>query len=283
MVSVLTLVFAFRSSAALAYAFGMAVIATITITTLLYFYLARIRWHTPLWLVGIGAGALLAVDLLFLAANLTKLVHGAWLPLLIGLTAFTVMTTWQRGREVVTRERERAEGPLRAFVDELREARRLLTRVPGTAIFLNRGKQTAPLAMRANVKHNHVLHEQILILSIETLPVPHVPDTQRIEIDDLGYAGDGIIHVSARYGYMDSPDVPAALRLLEPGQTEGPISLDEASYFLSKIELKKGPAPTMAPWRKRLFIATSYITADAAEYLGLPRDRTVIMGSQIDV
>jgi KUP system potassium uptake protein len=283
MVSVLTLVFAFRSSAALAYAFGMAVIATITITTLLYFYLARIRWHTPLWLVGIGAGTLLAVDLLFLAANLTKLVHGAWLPLLIGLTAFTVMTTWQRGREVVTRERERAEGPLRAFVDELREARRLLTRVPGTAIFLNRGKQTAPLAMRANVKHNHVLHEQILILSIETLPVPHVPDTQRIEIDDLGYAGDGIIHVSARYGYMDSPDVPAALRLLEPGQTEGPISLDEASYFLSKIELKKGPAPTMAPWRKRLFIATSYITADAAEYLGLPRDRTVIMGSQIDV
>ena len=128
-----------------------------------------------------------------------------------------------------------------------------------------------------------MLHEQILILSIETMPVPHVQDTQRIEVDDLGYAGDGIIHVSARYGYMDSPDVPAALRLLEPVQTEGPISLDEASYFLSKIELKMGPAPTMAPWRKRLFIATSYITADAAEYLGLPPDRTVIMGSQIDV
>jgi KUP system potassium uptake protein len=283
MVSVLTLVFAFRSSAALAFAFGMAVITTITITTLLFFYLARVRWHTPLWLVVIGAGALLAVDLLFLAANLTKLVHGAWLPLLIGLTAFTVMTTWQRGRAVVTRERERAEGPLRTFIHKLREDQRLLTRVPGTAIFLNRGKQTTPLAMRANAKHNHVLHEHILIISIETLPVPHVPDPQRIEIDDLGYVGDGIIHVSARYGYMDRPDVPVALRLLEPAQTEGPISLDEASYFLSKIELKKGPAPTMAPWRKRLFIATSYITADAAEYLGLPRDRTVIMGSQIDV
>jgi KUP system potassium uptake protein len=283
MISVLTLVFAFRSSAALAYAYGMAVITTITITTLLYFYLARIHWRTPLWLVAIGASTLLAVDLLFLAANLTKLVHGAWLPLLIGLTAFTVMTTWQRGREVVTRERERAEGPLRAFIDKLRKDRRQLMRVPGTAIFLNRGKQTAPLAMRANVEHNHVLHEQILILSIETLPVPHVPHTQRIEIDDLGYAGDGIIHVSVRYGYMDSPDVPAALGLLEPAQTEGPISIDGASYFLSKIELKKGPAPTMAPWRKRLFIATSYITADAAEYLGLPRDRTVIMGSQIDV
>ena len=283
MVSVLTLVFAFRSSAALAYAFGMAVIATITITTLLFFYLARVHWHTPLWLVGIGAGVLLAIDLLFLAANLTKLVHGAWLPLLIGLTAFTVMITWQRGREVVTRERERAEGPLRAFVDQLRKNQRPLARVPGTAIFLNRGKETAPLAMRANVKHNHVLHKQILIVSIATVPVPHVPDTQRIEIDDLGYAGDGILHVSAVYGYMDTPDVPAAVRLLDPARTEGPISVDEASYFLSKIELKKGPAPTMAPWRKRLFIATSYITADAAEHLGLPRDRTVIMGSQIDV
>jgi KUP system potassium uptake protein len=283
MISVLTLVFAFRSSAALAYAFGMAVTGTITITALLYFYLARVRWHIPLWLVGIGASAVLAVDLLFLAANLTKLMHGAWLPLLIGLTAFTVMTTWQRGREVVTRERERAEGPLRAFVDRLRGDQRPLTRVPGTGIFLNRGKQTAPLAMRANVTHNHVLHEHIVIISIETQLVPHVPEPQRIEIDDLGYVGDGIVHVSARYGYMDTPDVPAALRLLEPAQTEGPISLDDASYFISKIELTKGPAPTMAPWRKRLFIATSYITADAAEYLGLPRHRTVIMGSQIDV
>jgi KUP system potassium uptake protein len=283
MVSVLTLVFGFRSSAALAYAFGMAVIATITITTLLFFYLDRLRWRTPLWLIGLGAGILLAIDLLFLAANLTKLAHGAWLPLLIGLTAFTVMTTWQRGRQVVTRERERAEGPLRAFIDRLRDDKRPLARVPGTAVFLNRGKQTAPLALRANVEHNHVLHEQILIVSIETLPVPHLSDIERIQVDDLGYAGDGIVHVSARFGYMDTPDISAALRLLKPDQTEGPVSLDEASYFLSKIELTRGPAPTMAPWRKRLFIATSYVTADAAEFLGLPRDRTVIMGSRIDV
>ena len=119
MVSVLTLVFAFRSSAALAYAFGMAVIGTITITTLLFFYIARTRWGTPLWLVVIGGGALLLVDLMFLAANLTKLVHGAWLPLLIAVIAFTVMTTWQRGRQIVTRAREQEEGPLREFVDGL--------------------------------------------------------------------------------------------------------------------------------------------------------------------
>ncbi|WP_203825939.1 potassium transporter Kup [Actinoplanes palleronii] len=283
MVSVLTLVFAFQSSAALAYAFGMAVVGTITITTLLFFALARVHWHTPLWLVCLGAGVLLTIDLLFLAANLTKLAHGAWLPLLIGLTAFTVMTTWQRGRQAVTRERERAEGSLCGFIDLLRADPGSYARVPGTVVFLNRGKQTTPLALRANVAHNHTLHDQILIVSIETLPVPHVPDEQRIRVDDLGYAGDGILHVSARFGYMDSPDLPSALRLLAPEQTEGPVALDEASYFLSTVELVRGPAQTMAPWRKRLFIATSYFTADAAEFLGLPRDRTVIIGSRIQV
>jgi KUP system potassium uptake protein len=283
MVAVLTLVFAFRSSAALAYAFGMAVITTITITTLLFLYLARVHWRTPLWLVAVGGGGLLLVDLLFLTANLTKLVHGAWLPLLIGLIAFAVMTTWQRGRAVVTRERERAEGSLRTFVDELHERRPPLLEVPGTAIFLNRGKDSAPLAMRANVEHNRVRHQHVVILSIETRPVPRVPDEERIEIDDLGWAGDGIVHVSAHFGYMETPDVPRALRLLDARQAEGLIDADRASYFLSKIELTKGTAPTMARWRKRLFIATSYITADAAEYFGLPRDRSVIMGSRIEV
>ncbi|MGW1888440.1 potassium transporter Kup [Streptomyces sp. NPDC001970] len=283
MVSVLTLVFAFRTSTALAFAFGMAVTGTITITTLLFFYVARAKWGTPVWLLVIGATVLLFVDLLFVAANLTKLVHGAWLPLLIGLTAFTVMTTWQRGRALVTAERARHEGPLPEFVDHLRSGKASTLRVPGTAVFLNRGKQTAPLAMRANVEHNHVRHDQVVILAIETEPVPRVPADQRIVVDDLGYADDGIIHVTARFGYMETPDVPGTLEMLDPAETEGPLQLDQASYFLSKIELRRGKAPTMAPWRKRLFIATSYITADAAEYFGLPRDRTVIMGSHIEV
>ncbi|MGY4919000.1 potassium transporter Kup [Streptomyces sp. 900116325] len=283
LVSVLTLVFAFRTSAALAFAFGMAVTGTITITTLLFFYVARARWRTPLWLLGIGATVLLFVDLLFLAANLTKLAHGAWLPLLIGLTAFTVMTTWQRGREIVTKERAQREGALSEFIDELRSGKAPTRRVPGTAVFLNRGKQTAPLAMRANVEHNHVRHEHVVILSLETVPVPRVPADQRSVVDDLGYADDGIVHVTARFGYMETPDVPSALALLDPATTEGPLQLDEASYFLSKIELRRGKTPGMAPWRKRLFIATSYITADAAEYFGLPRDRTVIMGAHIEV
>lgn len=283
MVSVLTLVFAFRSSEALAYAFGMAVTGTITITTLLFFYIARSRWHSPLWLIVTGATLLLTVDLLFFAANMTKLIHGAWLPLLIGITAFTVMTTWQRGRRIVTARREHEEGPLQEFVDRLHDQDPPLHVVPGTAVFLNRGSATTPLAMRANAVHNHVRHEHAVILSIETDTVPRVPAAQRLTVDSLGWDEDGIIHVTARFGYMDTPDVPAALALLDPGQTEGRLDLDNASYFLSKIELRRGKQPTMAPWRKRLFIATSYITADAAEYFGLPRERTVIMGSHIEV
>jgi KUP system potassium uptake protein len=283
MVSVLTLVFAFETSAALAFAFGMAVTGTITITTLLFFYIVRHQWGKPLWLVAIGASSLLLVDLLFFAANLTKLAHGAWLPLLIGVTVFTVLTTWQRGRELVTRKREREEGSLRAFIDELRETKPPVHRAPGTAVFLNRNKETAPLAMRASVEHLHALHEHVVILSIETLPVPHVPPTERFVIDELGYGDDGITHVGARFGYMDESNVPHVLRLVAHADIECPLEVDEASYFLSTIELRVSDAPGMARWRKRLFVATSTITADAAEYFSLPRDRTVIMGSHIDV
>jgi KUP system potassium uptake protein len=283
MVMVLILVFAFRSSAALAYAFGMAVTGTITITTTLFFYYARTRWGWPLWVVLVGGGFLLLVDLMFFAANLTKLVHGAWLPLLIAVVAFTVMTTWQKGREIVTRAREKAEGPLREFVDGLGDCKPPLVRMAGTAVFLNRGSETAPLAMRANVEHNRVLHRHVVIMSIDTAPVPRLSDDERITIDELGYKRDGIIHVSACYGYMERPNIPAALRLLDPAHTEGHIDADTASYFLSKLELVGGDEPTMSPWRKRLFIATSYITADAAAYFKLPLDRTVVIGSRIEV
>lgn len=283
LVSVLTLVFAFRSSAALAYAYGLTVTGTITCTTLLLFYVAHTRWRTPLWVLVGGASVLLLVDLLFVAANLTKLLHGAWLPLLIALTVFTIMMTWQRGRSIVTAERARIEGPLRPFIEDLIDQGDSIARVSGTAVFLNRGSLTAPLAMRANVEHNHVRHEHVVILSLTTEPVPRYTAEDRVTVDDLGHSSDGIIFVTARFGYMETPDVPGALRMLPPELTEGPLQLDQASYFLSKIELQAGHAPTMAPWRKRLFIATSYITSDAAEYFSLPRDRTVIMGSHIEV
>jgi KUP system potassium uptake protein len=283
LIGVLILVFAFRSSDALAYAFGMAVTGTITITTTLFLYYARTRWHWPLWAVLGGGGLLLVVDLMFFAANLTKLVHGAWLPLLIAISAFTVMTTWQRGRAIVTRKRADVEGPLRPFVGGLLHRDPPLVRVPGTAIFLNRGDGTAPLSMRANVEHNHVLHQHVVILSMEVEPVPRIADSERVTVEDLDLVGDGIIFVRARYGYLDRPDVPAALRLLDPDQTEGPIDLDKASYFLSKLELVVCAQPTMPPWRTRLFVATSYITADAAAHFKLPVDRTVIIGARLEV
>ena len=282
LVSVLTLVVTFKTSAALAYAYGMAVTGTITITTLLFLYVARYQWRTPLWIVVTGGGALLAVDLLFLAANLTKLVHGAWLPLLIALAAFTVLTTWQRGRELVTAARQRDEGPLPAFVDQLHAMKPPLPRVPSTAVFLNRGKDTAPLALRENVEHNQVLHEHVLILAIETRPVPHVPPAQRLAVDDLGYKDDRIIHVTAFFGYMDQTNVPGLLPLIGKAEIESPLDDDKVSFFLSRIELRPGNTPGMSRWRKRLFLATSRITADAADYFQLPRERTVIMGSRIE-
>jgi KUP system potassium uptake protein len=283
LVAVLTLVLAFRTSAALAYAYGTAVTGTITITTLLFFYYARHRWRWPLWIVLAGGGVLIAIDLLFFAANLTKLTHGAWFPLLIGIIAFTIFTTWQRGRELVTLERVREEGPLPEFIAQLHAMKPPLHRVPGTAIFLNRGKATAPLALRANVEHNEILHEEVLILSIETMPAPHITDAERLQIDDLGYKDDRIIHITARFGYMDQTNVPGLLPLIRDTAIESPLDQDKLSYFVSRIELVQGHAPGMSRWRKRLFIATSRITADAAEYFRLPRERTVIMGSRIEL
>jgi KUP system potassium uptake protein len=283
LVSVLTLVFTFESSAALAFAFGMAVTGTITITTLLFLYIARRQWRRPLWLVAGGGGFLLTVDLLFLAANATKITHGAWLPLLIGITVFTVFTTWHRGRRIVTARREEQEGPLRAFVDHLHQRRPPVLRAPGTAVFLNRGKETAPLAMRASVDHLRSLNEHVVILAIETRPVPRVAPEDRLVLDDLGYRDDGIAHATARFGYMEQPDVPAVLRLIEKAELEFPIRAEEASYYLSTIDLARGVGPGLGRWRKTLFLATSRITADAAEYFGLPRERTVIIGSRIEV
>jgi KUP system potassium uptake protein len=283
LVSVLTLVLAFRSSTALAYAYGTAVTGTISITTLLFFYYARHQWRWPLWIVLAAGGILLAIDLLFFAANLTKLTHGAWLPLLIGVTAFTILITWQRGRELVTQKRDREEGSLPEFIAQLHAMKPPLPRVPGTAIFLNRGKTTAPLALRANVEHNEILHQQVIILSIETMPAPHVPEAERLQIDDLGFRDDGIIHVNARFGYMDKTHIPGLLPLIRDAGIEGSSPDGRLSYFVSRIELVQGDAPGMSRWRKRLFIATSRITADAAESFRLPRERTVIMGSRIEL
>jgi KUP system potassium uptake protein len=282
LVAVLTLVFAFESSFALANAYGMAVTGTITIVTILFTYIAARTWRMPKVLLFAIVAVLLALDLLFLAVNMTKFVHGAWLPVAIAVVCFTIMTTWQRGRELVTARRSQMEGTLTDFVRELAQDPAMAGVVDGTAIFLNRGGET-PLAFRANVEHNHVRHRHVLIVEIVTEIVPRVPDEERLEVNDLGYADDGITHVTLRFGYTETPDVPSALALLDEEQTEGEIDLAGATYFLSKIELVPGERGGMPTWRKRLFLATSHITADAADHFLLPRDRTVLMGAHVQV
>jgi len=283
LVSVLTLVVAFGSSLALAYAFGMAVTGTITITTVLFFYIARRTSRWPSWVLAIGAVSLLCVDLLFLAANMTKLVHGAWLPLVIGLVVFTVMSTWQRGRAIVTARRHELEGPLHEFVAGLRQKSDEVSVVAGTAVFLKRGRATTPLALRANVDFNHIRHERVLIVLVEVEAVPRIEDTERIEIDGLGDPSDGVSQVTMHFGYMETPDVPTALGLLSDEQTEGSLDLEGATYFVSRIELRPGDGTELARWRKRLFIATSHITADEVEQFHLPANRTVLLGADIEV
>ena len=282
LVAVLTLVFAFRSSAALAYAYGMAVTGTITIVTILFGYIAYRTWRMPKPLLFAVLAVLVGLDLLFLAANLTKVIHGAWLTIAIALSAFTVMTSWQRGRELVTARRLAMEGSLTDFVNDLAEHPEAVHQVERTAIFLNRGTET-PLALRANVEHNHVRHRHVVIVEVLTESVPRIPADERAEVNDLGHADDGIFHVTLRFGYTETPDVPAALATLTTDQTEGEIDLDTATYFLSKIDLVAGDNRDMPGWRKRLFLATSHITADAADHFALPRDRTVLMGSHVEV
>ena len=157
-----------------------------------------------------------------------------------------------------------------------------LPRIPGTAVFLNRGKETAPVAMRANVKHNRMLHEHVVIMSIETQPVPRVPVADRLVIDDLGYSDDGITHVTARCGYMDEPNIPGVLRLLETAEIERPVDVDDASYFLSKIELRRGAEPTMARWRKQISWPRP-ASPPTPPNTSASRDNTVIMGSRVGV
>jgi KUP system potassium uptake protein len=280
--AVVALVVGFGSSAHLASAYGIAVTGTLAIDTILFFFVVRALWRRPLWVALAGAAAFLTVDLAFLSANLAKVVHGGWFPLAIALAVFTVLTTWSRGREIVTRRRTEEEGPLRAFVEEVHALEPPVYRAPGGAVFLNANAQTTPLALRANVEHNHALHESVLIVSVETTQVPHVPEDRRLAFDDLGYADDGITHVSARFGFLDTPDVPRALRLAAEHGPERAIDVDRASYFLSRITIVPTRDPVMPRWRKRLFVAISRNAADPIEFFGLPVERTVIMGSHIE-
>ncbi|MEA2479364.1 MAG: system potassium uptake protein, partial [Thermoleophilaceae bacterium] len=282
-VAVVVLVIGFKSSAGLASAYGIAVTGTLAIDTVLFFVVVRTLWHKPRWLVGLGVTLFLIVDLSFLGGNLPKVLHGGWFPLTIAAIVFTLLMTWQRGREIVTANRTEVEGPLRDFVDEVHEMEPPVYRSPGTGVFLNASPETTPLALRANVEHIHALHESVVILSIQTLKVPHVARDERLTIDDLGYDDDGITHITARFGFQDQPNVPETLRLADEMGLECDIDVDHCSYFLSHITIQRTDNPGMMRWRKKLFLNIARLSANPVEYFKLPIDRTVTTGSHVDL
>src|SRR3954462_3177435 len=281
-VAVVALVVGFGSAEHLASAYGIAVTGTLAIDSVLFFVVVRALWHKPWWMVGLGATSFLIVDLTFFGANLPKVLHGGWFPLLIALVVFVVLTTWQRGREIVTRNRTEEEGPLRAFVEKVHSMDPPPTRTPRTGVFLNANLDTTPLALRANLEHNGAIHENVVIVSVQTQRVPHVPDGERVTLDDLGYRDDGLTHLTVRYGFQDTIDVPGALRgCAEKIETD--VDLENVSYFVSRISIVQTDAPGMARWRKMLFKTIARNAADPVPYFGLPDDQTVVMGSHIEL
>ncbi|SDX85137.1 KUP system potassium uptake protein [Modestobacter sp. DSM 44400] len=282
-VGVLVVMLTFRSAERLATAYGVSVTGALVIDTVLLLVVARVLWEWQPWKLALAAVAFGLVELTFLSANLSKVAHGGWLPLLIAVVVFTVMTTWRRGREIVAGNRRVQEGSLCEFVDDLYG--RGLPRVPGTAVFPHPGKETTPLALRANVEHNKILHTSVLIVSASAQNIPHVPVAERFSVDHLGHEDDGIQHLSVRFGFSDAPDLPHALRQACAAGVLDLRTMDvgNASFFLSRGPVRRTRAAGMAGWRKVLFVALSRNAADPAAYFGLPVHRTVTMGSPVDV
>jgi KUP system potassium uptake protein len=281
-IGVLVIALAFQTSARLATAYGVAVTGALLIDTVLLLVVARAawRWHPALVvLAGVVFGG---VELAFFSGNLVKVFHGGWLPLLVAGSVFTVMTTWQGGRRLVVAARIAAEGPLDDFVEEMHE--HPVPRTRGTAVFPHPTKDTTPLALRANVRHNGVLHEHVVIVSARAVTKPVVADEDRIQVDDLGYRDDGIFHLTLHYGFSESPNIVAGLtQACQAGLLEVDLNPHTASYFVSRASLRATNKPGMTRWRKLLFIGLAHNAINPADYFGLPSDRTVVMGTQIDV
>ncbi|MGN6333849.1 MAG: potassium transporter Kup [Motilibacteraceae bacterium] len=281
-VGVLVLVVSFRSSQRLATAYGIAVTGALLVDTVLLLLLAKHLWRWgPRRLVA-GAVVFGGLELLFLGGNVTKVVHGGWLPLLVALVVLTAMSTWRRGRELVATRRSELEGSLAELVALVHE--KDVPRVPGTGVFPHPTKETAPLALRANLEHNGVLHQNVVIVSAVPENVPHVSGPGQVELDDLGFSDDGITHLTVRYGFSDSPDIPAALRAARRSHPQlVPFDPDTTSYFLSRGTIHRTNRPGMGRWRKALFAAMARNATNPADVFGLPPGQTVVMGSVVDL
>ncbi|WP_228255037.1 potassium transporter Kup [Ornithinimicrobium avium] len=276
---VLVLLLTFRASERLATAYGLAVTMDLMLTTTLFcvYAVAALRWRWP----QVAAFALVfgTLEVGFFSANIAKVLHGGWLPLTVAVSVATVMTTWARGRELVTARREKLEGPLGPFLDEVHGNAKIL-RVPGTAVFLHPNKATTPLALRENVHFNHVIHDDVVIVTMETVNVPHVPEDERVVVDDLGDPYDHITHVTARFGFSDHPDIPVALALARDEGVD--VDLRDVTWFLSRITVHRSDRPGMGRSRKWLFEVLARNAADPTSYFRLPIGQTVVLGARIN-
>lgn len=275
--AVVVLILSFHSSSNLAAAYGIAVTGTMVLTTILACVVARTQWKWPLWLALSVTAVFLFVDIAFFAANALKIFEGGWLPLAMGATIFLLFATWKRGRNLMTMQLEASELPLQDFVDNL--CAYPPAKVPGTAVFMSSSVSGVPHALLHNLKHNKVLHERVVFLTIRTEDIPLVSASERIQVAHLG---TGFWQIQARYGFLETPDIPYVLE--EGGEDCGLIfeSMD-TSYFLSRETLIASRHPGMPLWRVRLFSLMSRNALKATDFFKIPPNRVVEMGTQVEI
>jgi KUP system potassium uptake protein len=275
MVSTLALVVTFRSASALAAAYGIAVTTTMIITTMLYFMVARekYQWHFG-WALAYLAFFLI-IDLSFFGANAVKLLDGGWVPLALAATIFAAMTTWKDGRRLLSERLRDKTMPIDLFLADV--ARHPKNRVAGTAVFMTGSAEGIPPALLHNLKHNKVIHEQVILLTVVTKEVPHVHKDERLQVTHLK---EGFYRVIAHYGFMEDPNVPEVMTLLRgAGILTRPM---ETTYFLGRDTLIATRRPGMARWRKRLFELMSRNARSATAFFGIPYNQVVELGTQIE-
>jgi len=277
MVACILLVLGFKSSSNLAAAYGVAVISTMTITSIMFFVVASQRWQWNLGIVGALVGAFLVVDLAFFGANIVKVPHGGWFPLVAAAVVFTIMTTWKRGRRTLTQLLLSTALPVERFLEDIRRTPPL--RVPGTAVFMNGNVSGTPAALLHNVRHNHVLHDRNILLTAKTQQVPRVDPAARVQLERLG---DGFWRMIVSYGFTEEPDVHAVLADLKHPELD--LDQDSITYFLGRETLiPSRRVDTMPPWREKLFVAMQRNATNATSYFKLPTNQVIEVGSQIEI
>ena len=275
MCAVILLVLTFQNSSNLASAYGIAVTGAVTIDTLLMAVLFIGVWKWPKWIAIPVVLLFLIVDGAYFAANLTKVPDGGWFPLLVGAIAFTLLTTWSKGRALMRQRMTEAGLPLDIFA---KSARGSTARVPGTAIFMNSGSKGTPSALLHNIKHNKVLHERVIVLTVNIADVPYVGEEDRFSVQELG---DGFFRVVLNYGFMQETDVPSAMQRHE--LCGGSFDMMQTSFFLSRQTLLSAEKPGMMVWREKLFAWMMRNAATPMEFFRLPTNRVVELGSQVEI